>query len=25
VQLPSKEDLERCTDLGKAVANGLLN
>src|SRR5690606_22363150 len=25
VQLPTKEDLERCTDLGKAVANGLLN
>ena len=25
VQMPSKEDLERCTDLGKTVANGLLN
>ena len=25
VQMPSKEDLERCTDLGKTVANGLIN
>ena len=25
VQMPTKEDLARCTDLGKSVANGLIN